>query len=167
MSYFKRFPFAKDYKIQGRTYTGMDITKRTAVPREVKNNQDVYVEYSIKDGESPIVLADRAYNDSDMYWVILLFNDIFDIESDWPLDSISLQRYVDRVYNDPNGIHHYESAATGSWVSPDFHPTYDTVPITNTEHEIAENDKKRVIKIPTESNARNIESEHRRLLLGR
>lgn len=162
MSYFSRFPFVLDYKIQGKTYTGMDITRRTGIENKDQLNESSYLEYKVKNGETPIMLADRLYDDVDLYWVILMFNNIFDIHSDWPLDYISLDRYINRIYDDPYGIHHYQSLATGAIVDFENNPDYDTIPVTNYEHETKLNDEKREIKVPTPVYAREIARQHKR-----
>jgi len=164
MGYFSRFPFIKEYKIQGKAYTGMDITRRTGIRNKSELGQDAYLIYTVGEGETPEMLADRLYDDPDMFWVIMMFNDSFDIDSDWPLTQLALDQYVQRVYDDPNAIHHYESAASGAWVDGDLHPDHDLIPVTNYEYEIDQNDKKRYIKVPTPQYAATIISEHNRLI---
>ncbi len=163
MSYFKRFPYIKDYELQGRVYTGMDITRRTGIKDKDLMNPDVYIEYDVGEGETPEMLADRVYDDASLYWVIMMFNDIHDIASDWPLTQVSLDRYVSRLYDNVNDIHHYKSAATGAWVDSD-HPDYDRVPVTNYEYEIEVNENKRRIRVPTPSYVGNIVSQHNELI---
>lgn len=148
MSYFSKFPYVLDYEVQGKIYDGIDITRRTDVVKDLKNNKNAYVEYSVADGETPEMLADRVYDEAGMYWVILMFNDMFDVHSDWPLSSGSLAKYVDRVYGeDKYSIHHYVASSTGAVVDESY-PDYDRIPITNYEHEINANDAKRSIKLP-------------------
>lgn len=164
MSYFTRFPFIRNYKIQGKTYTGMDITRRTSIVNRDSLSASAYIAYTINEGETPIILADRLYDDKDLYWVILLFNDIFDIEADWPLDQVSLDTYVNRIYDDPYGIHHYEAISTGAWIDTSTYPSYDTIPVTNYEYEIALNDAKREIKLPHPNYVGTIVTQHNRLI---
>lgn len=163
MSYFKRFPFITDYKIQGKKYTGQDVTRRTAFLSEVKENPNAYQDYEIRDGESPHMIADRAYDNPDYYWIILLFNDRHDEIEDWPLDQLSLDSYIKRKYDDPNGIHHWEAISTGAWVCLQ-HPEYDRIPITNSEWEMRLNEEKRKIKIPLPAYVLSIVNEHNRLI---
>lgn len=163
MPYFKRFPVVKGYEIVGRTFDVMDITRRTGFLQTVKNNEALYIEHEVEDGESPIVLADRIYDDSDLYWVIMLFNDVYDINEDWPLDYVSLESYIARVYNDRNGIHHYESIATGAIVDSDW-PEYDKRTVTNYEYEVERNDQKRKIRVPVPEAVSQLVREHNRLI---
>lgn len=163
MSYFNRFPVVSGYDIIGRTFNMMDITRRTGFLRGLVDNEALYVKHEVQDGESPIVLADRMYDDSNLYWVIMLFNSVYDINADWPLDSIALNRYVNRVYDDPYGIHHYESIATGAIVNQTW-PEYDRISITNYDYEIDINDKKREIKVPVPEAVTRLVQEHNRLI---
>lgn len=148
MSYFNHFPFVQDYEIQDRLYTGLNITVRTGFPEEVKQNNQYFMMYNVKNGETPEMLADRVYDDVSLYWAILMMNDIFDVDSQWPLDSLAFQNFIKRKYNnDLYETHHYESAATGNWVESDW-PEYDRIPVTNYEYELRVNDDKRKVKIP-------------------
>lgn len=163
MSYFRNFPFIVDYQIQGKQYTGMDITRRTGVPFQVRNDWNSHLMYEVREGETPEMLADRVYDDSGLYWVILMFNEIHDVEDEWPLDHHSFDRMIDRKYGsvDRNNIHHYLSAASGAIVDSD-HVEYDRVPITNYEYEMRLNDSKRKVKIPDPSYIGSITSSHRK-----
>lgn len=148
MSYFSKFPYIIDYTVQGRVQNAVDITRRTDITRNIKDNRNAYIEYTLNDHETPEMLADRIYDDSGLYWVILLFNDIFDVHSQWPLSYTSLLAHVKRKYGEAlNDVHHYISAATEAVVD-ETHPNYDRIPITNYEHEVNINDSKKAIKIP-------------------
>ncbi len=163
MSYFKKFPFIRDYEIQGRRHTGQDITRRTAIDAVSKQNPAVYQEYDIRDGETAHMIADRAYDNPDLFWVILMFNDIHDELEGWPLDQQSLDTYIKRRYENPYDIHHWQAISTGAWVCL-THPEYDRIPITNYEYEVQQNEAKRKIKIPLPSYVSTIVSEHNRLI---
>jgi hypothetical protein len=141
----------------------MDITRRTGFLKDVQQNEALFINHRIHDGESPIILADRIYDDSNLYWVIMLFNEMHNISVDWPLDGPSLVRYIERAYDDPYGLHHYESLANGAIVSVSW-PDYDRISVSNTEHEIEQNDQKRDIKIPVPEAVDLLVREHNRLI---
>ena len=63
-----------------------------------KNNSVVYYQYVITDGETPEMLAHKFYNDSEKHWVILSLNDIYNPQTDWPIEQRSLIKYLDRKY---------------------------------------------------------------------
>lgn len=168
MSYFTHFPFISGYNIQGKQYDVIDITSRTVFDPEFKNNEAAYFEYLIQEGETPEVVADKIYSDVNLFWVILMFNDIQDVNEDWPLDHSSLMRYVKAKYkNDLYGIHHFVSASSGSIVDGKLHPQNDTVPITNYEYEETRNDHKKTIRIPVPEIVSQIELSHNNALRGK
>jgi|AntRauTorcE11897_2_1112592.scaffolds.fasta_scaffold21901_2 hypothetical protein len=163
MSFFKRFPYIADYKIGGTPTTGIDLTRRTKISEKNKNDESLFIYYDVMDGETPEMIADRVYEDPSLYWVILLFNEIFDIDEHWPLSNYDLNNYVDRKYDDPFDTHHYESAATGAIVDFD-HVAYDRIKVTNKEYEIRLNDDKRRVKIPAPEFVPNIVDAHNQLI---
>jgi len=109
--YFKSFPFTF-YSLDNTTTVQVvtNITNRTTLSDEVKLNLSLYDEYDVKDGETPELVADKFYNNSDLHWLVLHYNDIIDPRFDWPLDTNNLNRYVASKYANVNGIHHYEDA---------------------------------------------------------
>lgn len=109
--YFQNFPYTYYSLDNTRTVQVVtDITNRAVISDEVKTNLGLYDEYDIKDGETPELVADRFYNNPELHWIVLQYNDIIDPRFDWPLDTNNLTRYVTGKYNSLNGIHHYEDA---------------------------------------------------------
>lgn len=159
MSYFSNFPL---YRLADGSL-GINITARTKIINSFRDNVNVYYEHTISDNETPEVVADKFYDDVELVWVILLFNDIHNIYTQWPIDQQSLEEYIDEKYENPYGIHHYVSAATGNIVGED-HVSYDRVPVTNSEYEIDENDSKRKIKLILPELVSQVVSQHRELM---
>lgn len=89
-----------------------DITFRFSFIREVLNNTTAYYEYTIKEDETPEILADRIYKDPQAYWIILYANNIYDPQYDWPMNSEVFEKYIISKYgsitNAKSQIHHYE-----------------------------------------------------------
>ena len=109
--YFQNFPYTYYSLDNTRTVQIVtDITNRAVISDEVKTNLGLYDEYDIKDGETPELVADRFYNNPELHWIVLQYNDIIDPRFDWPLDTNNLTRYVTGKYYSLNGIHHYEDA---------------------------------------------------------
>jgi hypothetical protein len=108
--YFKSFPYTY-YSLDDTSTVQVvtNITARTNISDELKTNLGLYDEYDIKDGETPELVADKFYNNPELHWLILLYNDIIDPRFDWPLDTNNLSRHVNSKYSNPNGIHHYEN----------------------------------------------------------
>jgi hypothetical protein len=86
-----------------------DILRRIKMSDQIKNNDVFFDRYDVRDGETPEILADKFYGDSNFHWIILMINDIIDPRFDWPMDFYKLNEYckgkygTDAVYH----IHHY------------------------------------------------------------
>ena len=77
--YFVNFPLIPyDSVGNGQFKIVTNLLKRVAVRSKVKTNTALYDTYDIKEGETPEMLADVLYNDSELHWTILLLNDITD-----------------------------------------------------------------------------------------
>ena len=109
--YFKSFPYTF-YSLDNTTTVQVvtNITNRVTLSDEVKNNLGLYEEYDIKDGETPELVADKFYNNSELHWLVLHYNEIIDPRFEWPLDTNNLNRYVGSKYADVNAVHHFEDA---------------------------------------------------------
>jgi len=87
-----------------------NITTRVKIDDQVKNQYGLYEEYDVKNGETPEIVAEKFYNNSQLHWIILHYNDIIDPRFDWVMDTNNLVKYVTGKYSNINGIHHYEDA---------------------------------------------------------
>ena len=106
-----------------------------------------FEKHIIVDGETPEILADRFYSDSELHWIILYANGATfqNPYYDWPVNYFDLKKFVDKKYGvaNINAVHHYEDT-DGYQVDSDA-PT--ATAITNFKHEETVNDAKRVIRI--------------------
>lgn len=75
-----------------------NITNRVQFNELLKNNSVSYYEYIVNDGETPEMIADKIYKNSNRHWIILLINDIVDPKKDWPLDGKALNSYIEVKY---------------------------------------------------------------------
>ena len=134
--YFEQFPLIPyDSLGDGNPKDVTNLLRRVKVRSKIRDNAAVFDTYTVKEGETPEMIADRLYNDVQLHWVVLLFNDVAD------------------KYTNISGIHHYEITETSGdkllkidvgTVNTDY-PS--ATPITNYEHEVAEQDKLRQIKL--------------------
>lgn len=114
-SFLDRFPKIP-YDINKNMFSNYenitDLTFRFSIIKEVLNNISAYYEYTIIEGETPEILADRVYGDPGAYWMILYANEIYDPQYDWPMNQDVFDKYVAGKYGSlsaaKNGIHHYE-----------------------------------------------------------
>lgn len=139
LEYFPRIPY-DIYRTELSDFQIItDITYRVSILREVLNNVGSYYYYTIKDGETPEVLAEAVYKDPEAHWIILYANNIYDPQYDWPLIGRSFKKYMANKYRaqaasslsisedeitdiqviswtqdttNPDSVHHYEKQIT-------------------------------------------------------
>jgi hypothetical protein len=75
-----------------------NITSRFGFEPSFKDNNAIFYEYDIRDGDTPEIIAGKIYGDSEKHWVILNYNDIIDPNYDWPLEQRTLVRFIDEKY---------------------------------------------------------------------
>jgi hypothetical protein len=117
--YFDKIPQLL-YNIDGKqlsTYqTATNIFFRVRVIRNVLENVSAYYDYLVKDDDTPEILAEKVYGDSEAHWIILLSNQIIDPQYDWPLNESDFSEYIIGKYgsisNSKTSIHHYEKVIT-------------------------------------------------------
>ena len=87
-----------------------DITANVRVRKQVLENITIYDEYDIQDGETPEIIAEKAYGNAELHWLIMLVNQRYDYLKDFPMTSYELQEYVLQTYgaDNINNYHHYE-----------------------------------------------------------
>jgi len=110
--YFQNFPYTY-YSLDDIATTQIvtNISLRVRLSDELKKNLSLFDQYDIKDGETPEILADKFYNNSQLHWIILHTNDILDARFDWPLTVNNLVLYAQGKYNNINAPHHYVDAS--------------------------------------------------------
>ena len=120
-----------------------DISTRFVLNEKRNIGLNVFVDYIIKDWESPENIAYKLYGSCDYAWIILLANNIINPYTDWLLTNDELDEYISNKYGDKaSDIHHYE--ANGLIY---YEPVTGAVPITNSEYEYDKNEKKRKIYV--------------------
>lgn len=84
--------------------------------RRYQVNQDAFSyaiffkKYAVEEGERLDTLAEKAYNDPFLDWIIVLTNNLVNPTFDWPLSQSALRKYCEATYDDPySEIHHYET----------------------------------------------------------
>ncbi len=160
MLYFEQFPII-DYNItgvNGRIKEVVDIWRRVKVRSKIVNQISNYDKYDVQEGDTPESVAFKIYGNADLFWIIMLMNDIFNRYYDWPLDEYNFQQFVKNKYDNAEGIHHYEvtqssghqSSLGPSDYSHKIHVNSDhpgAVSVSNIQYERRLQDEKRQIKI--------------------
>jgi len=109
------------------------IVSRFAFESSFRDNTAVYYEYNIQDSDTPEIIANKFYGDSEKHWVVLMLNQIVDPQFDWPLDQRTIISYMDEKYS--------ANASVGqsgvSWAQANIHSYYKvetrTTNSTNTD----------------------------------
>jgi len=81
-----------------------------------KENSVVYYDYIVPEGETPEILADKFYNSSERHWIILMVNNIINPLIDWPMNYITLNKYINSKYSANNYADSANTSVSGlSW----------------------------------------------------
>jgi hypothetical protein len=146
--YFENFPkFAYDFDINGerKVLIVSDITRNVRFRKDILSNVTLYDEYDIKEGETPEIIAEKLYGNSEYHWIIMLVNGRYDYIKDFPLTYTALTQYITDKYGVGNELdtHHYENSM-GYTVNSD---DPDAESVSNTAYEEKLNESKRRIKV--------------------
>jgi hypothetical protein len=126
-NYFEYFP-KTFYKSQDLSLDAVtNITSRIDVLSGVRDNPNLWTEYSVNEGDTPEIIASRVYGDPEKHWVILVLNNIIDPQFDWPLQQSDLIKFMDKKYeSNANGM------MTGTrWAQQNIHSYYKIETKTN------------------------------------
>ena len=109
--YFNNFPKLAYTNPQATTIV-TDILTRVALVKGAIDNTSIYYHYDIQDGDTPEMIASKYYNDPELHWVVLIFNNIIDPFYDWPLSYQQFIKHLTDKYGSiptaQSQIHHYE-----------------------------------------------------------
>jgi hypothetical protein len=125
MRYFNSLPFIQTGS-NNNSYFLKNLLIRTSLISQLAKNPLLFYTYSIQDGDTPEIIANKYYGDPYRYWIVLIGNpQIKDLRTDWPLTSNQFADYI----NDKYGVlataanqtalqytqtttHHYEKVVT-------------------------------------------------------
>ena len=188
-NYFTNLPKV-GYDING---TGKDsFLSVTNIMKSVRFKPSVlediidYYPYYVKEGERPDIIAHAQYGNIGYAYLIMLVNDIYDPNFDWPLSSQIFEKFIINKYGSVttaiSGVKHYyqivraEVARTGtSERIPEVkfvvdETTYDALDsgdrttLSNYDYEVELNDAKREIKLINPAFIRDIDYQIKRTL---
>lgn len=132
-------------KLEYKGMTLADISHRFSLYDNVHKLSTDYLKINIVDSDTPERLSLKVYGTQDYWWLICAANNVVDPFYDWLMTDDEIIMYCEKVYGDDgmNDIHHYEDDEFNVY---EFDAS-DLNPITNLEHHIHENDKKRRVNI--------------------
>lgn len=89
-----------------------NIMFRVNFIKEALNDASAYFLYDITDFDTPEILAEKVYKNSEAYWMITYANNIQDPQYDWPLNYTAFNKYIIDKYGSiataKTTYHHYE-----------------------------------------------------------
>jgi hypothetical protein len=113
--YFSKFP-KLIYTRQGVSNLATDILTRIDTIKGVLDNTSLFYTYSIQEGDTPEMIASKYYGDSELHWIVLIFNEIIDPFYDWPMHYRQFIIFLTDKYGSPATAqmtnHHYEKIIT-------------------------------------------------------
>jgi hypothetical protein len=68
-----------------------------------------YNKYTMTDDDRPDTVSNKFYNTPNYDWLILLANNVINPYYDLPIKEVDLYEFVSNNYDNPDGIHHYET----------------------------------------------------------
>lgn len=104
MAYFSKFPtLVYDLEVpSGAKFAEAkivtDIFRRIAIKQNLKEVGSLFVSYSVKDEDTPDIIAHKLYGSAGLHWVVLLANDIINPFFDWPLSERKLVPFINKKY---------------------------------------------------------------------
>ena len=149
-----------------------NLLRRVGLRTKVRTNSLLYDTYNVKEGETPEMIAHKLYGDTELHWIILLVNEVTDRYHQWPMTTPQFLDFINDKYDNPDGIHHYETTQTSGdtkvkievFNEVDEDAYTGLTPITNREYEENEHDKKRQIKLLDPSYVNAFVSEFKLLM---
>lgn len=130
-------------------YNIVDISKRFAITNiDGETGKDIYFWHTITNWKSPENIAYDFYGSCDYIWVILALNNIVNPIEDWLFSDDELKKRIQEKYKHKMyDIHHYEKDGILYTTKEGMENTLGLKIISNYDYEIAENEKKRTIKV--------------------
>ena len=109
--YFNKFP-KLFYKKPPYSAVVTDLLVRVDTVKEMLDNTALFYQYDIQEGDTPEIIASKYYDDPELHWVVLMFNDMYDPYYDWPMDYLQFEKYITDKYgsiaNAKTTVDHYE-----------------------------------------------------------
>ena len=116
-NYFRRLPnldypsLLKDRESNTDFIQTKNLFRRTKIREDLFANFMQFDKYEIVGDERPDNVSEKVYGRDDLDWVVLLSNNIIDINNEWPLSQLQLNRFLSDKYTPQElvSIHHYET----------------------------------------------------------
>ena len=116
-NYFRKLPNLDYPSLLKTRESNVDYVQTKNLFRRVKIREDLFAnfmqfdKYEIIADERPDNVSEKVYGRDDLDWIVLLSNNIVDINNEWPLSQLQLNRFLADKYTPQElvSIHHYET----------------------------------------------------------
>lgn len=108
MKYFTMLPQIS-YEFETGNYNLIDMFTRVGFNNNFFNNPELYYEEKRDNQISPEKTSFEKYQTFDYYWLLLLANKVYDVNSDWPTNQIQLSDLLDK-YSRKKAYYIYQHA---------------------------------------------------------
>lgn len=92
-SFFTKYP-----KVIYNNKIATDIVTRIYLRTDYTDKVSLYYVYPLQDGDTPEIVAAKYYGDPEKHWIIMLINNIFDANFDFPLSYQNFESYLNNKY---------------------------------------------------------------------
>ncbi len=100
MLYFNTLPKILTTDQNGNLLLMTNILTRAKLLDELQNNPMLFYTYSIQDGDTPEIIADKYYDNPNRFWLVTYANQILDPVWDWPLEYQQFLEFIDSKYQE-------------------------------------------------------------------
>lgn len=91
-----QYPFSESEYVIAKNFF-----RRYQINPDVFSYSVYFKKYAVLEGEKIYQVAEKAYGDVFLDWVIILTNNIVNTQFDWPLSEYDLRKYCEKNYDDP------------------------------------------------------------------
>jgi len=170
--FFSKFPYCNyDAAGDGVKHKVKNLLKRFVMYSEAGNTAE-FVEWTIREEDTPQTMAHRLYGSTHLDWVVLMYAQLHDPDWQWPLRSDDLAEWVDEKYGVGEGISHHHWIATAHPKVPDgtiidgvSYPA-NKATVSNMEYEAERNESRRTIRLLPTENLRQLLDEYETVFKG-
>lgn len=132
--FFENFPLITDERSNRQL---RNITLSVKIPDALIHDNTLFYPYTVKEGETPTIVAFNYYGDISYVWLIAAANDITDLTSQWVKSQADFDAYINTKYE--------SQANAESIISYYQHKTDSTYPRVTAESYAAFESNKKVL----------------------
>lgn len=103
-----------------------DLIARVKIADKYIDEDSLYYQYEFKDSDTAEIIAHKYYKNPELHWIILITNQIFDANFDFPMSYEVFKNYILDKYKDSGAVSSLKIETQGSGYVDGY---YDNVPI--------------------------------------